>query len=167
MSGTSTTCPSPATPSADPARLRAWLTHLCRFVLAAVFLMAGITKITDPHGFEDPFLLRTPLPEWLSLVIVRWLPWLELTCGACLVSGYAVREASLIVLLLLVLFIAYSVIVPADADCSCFLFFFPDRSTVPFSGLLRNAILILCGFQVIRRKHPASVKNEEKLGFPR
>ncbi len=149
MSGTNTNCPSPVTPRAERRRFGDWLTLLCRYVLAAVFLMAAITKITDLRGFQDQFLLRTLLPEWSSLVVVHWLPWLELTCGACLVFGYAVREATLIILLLLVLFIAYNLTVPAEVDCGCFLFF-PGSTAVSFWVPLRNAILIGCSLQVVR-----------------
>ncbi len=137
------------TPIANWGRFRGWLTLLCRCVLAAVFLMAAITKITDLRTFEDQFLLRTRLPEMFALVVVHWLPWLELTCGACLVFGCGVREATLIILLLLVLFIAYSVTEPADVDCGCLLFFIPSPPTGSLWGLLRNAILIVCSLQVI------------------
>src|SRR5258708_4499747 len=97
MTGNDTTCPSPAPRRAE----RRWLTRACRFVLAAVFLMAAVTKLSNLPGFQSQFLVHSPLPEWPALLIAHWLPWLELTCGVCLGIGVAVREAALCIVVLL------------------------------------------------------------------
>src|SRR5438270_1320942 len=70
------------------------LSLVCRYILAAVFLMAAVTKIANLRGFAYQLDLHSGLPEDLSVVIAAVLPWLELTCGLCLALGRAVREAA-------------------------------------------------------------------------
>src|SRR4051812_27018590 len=117
MSGSNTDSRPPAAPGAEPSRLRKAATLLCRLVLAAVFLMAGVTKVTDPRAFEDRVLLHSRLPEPVSLAVARTLPWLELTCGMCLALGCAVREAALIASVLLFAFLGLHWLSPAGAEC--------------------------------------------------
>jgi uncharacterized membrane protein YphA (DoxX/SURF4 family) len=115
-------CP-PAPPAPD--RRRWWLAVLrtaCRFVLAAVFLMAALTKITDLAGFEDRIVLHAGLPSGLDTAVVIILPWLELTCGACLALGYASREAALVTAVMLIGFVAHGLFNLSERDCGCFLF---------------------------------------------
>src|SRR5258708_37415363 len=84
----------------DRARLQSWFSSAvgltCRYVLAAVFLMAALSKITDLHGFEDRLLLHSGLAYRPALIVAGVLPWLELACGLCLALGVAVREAGAI-----------------------------------------------------------------------
>src|SRR5690348_12827335 len=151
MTGNDTTCPSPEPPHADGSRLATWLTRVCRFVLAAVFLMAAITKLTNLRGFQAQFLLASPLPDEPALLIAHWLPWLELTCGLCLVLGVAIREAALCVVILLFLFLTYRLLVPAEVDCRCFLFPSPALVDGPLWTTFRNGLLILCGLWQMHR----------------
>ena len=61
MSGTDTACPPP---KAAPPERRGWVRwadFLCRYLLAAVFLMAGVTKVTDLRRFEDQVVLQASL----------------------------------------------------------------------------------------------------------
>lgn len=116
----------------------------CRYVLAAVFLMAAVTKITDLQGFADRILLHSGLPPWIGLPVVWMLPWLELVCGLCLVLGYAVHEAATIAILLLVAFLGYALTHDAERDCGCFLFFSAAPSTPVGWQIVRNILLLLC-----------------------
>ena len=146
MTGNGTTCPS-----APPHRERRWLRGLglgSRFLLAAIFLMAALTKITDLGAFEEQVRLHADLPLWLETLVIHVLPWLELTCGACLALGYAVREAALLVTLLLVAFLVHALRNYAERDCGCFIF----PSLVPAQQAwwpaVRNALLLLTGILV-------------------
>src|SRR5947209_802936 len=106
MAGTSgipTDCPAPAAED-KPRASRGWWSAsrpLCRYVLACVFLMAAITKITDLPSFISLVEARSGLPYQAALAIGAFLPWLELTCAGCLLLGKAIREASLILTVLL------------------------------------------------------------------
>ena len=168
MSGATINCPSPASATGEPKRVQAcnWLRLACRYVLAAVFLMAAVSKIIDLRGFEDQVLSHSDLPRWLGMaasivpgakpiaglhlvkLIVAFLPWLELTCGLCLAFGWAVREAALTVAFLLLLFLAASIASPTD-DCHCF-FLAPALSKFPWwLHSLRDAVLLLCALVVV------------------
>ena len=120
--------------------------------------MAAVSKIINLHDFENRVLLHSPLPQALAKVmpsgaiplnfsiiriVVAILPWLELTCGLCLIFGRAVRESALIVALLLSLFIAQATIFRSD-DCHCF--FFPTLApTFPWWWHpVRDTLLLSC-----------------------
>ena len=62
--------------------------------LSRGFLDGRRDKVTDLHGFADEITLHSGLPYSAGIVVAAVLPWLELVCGACLLAGYAVREAA-------------------------------------------------------------------------
>ncbi len=141
--------PPPPAPAAEPAREPLWsvvLTAGCRYALAAVFLMAALTKIADLSGFRDRVVLRTGLPPRLAEAVGASLPWLELTCALCLVLGTMRREASALLAILLLLFIGHALLSPAGDECGCFLF----PATAPASRWLplgRNLLLLGCALR--------------------
>jgi uncharacterized membrane protein YphA (DoxX/SURF4 family) len=121
-------------------RCRLLLIHGCRFLLAAVFAMAGVSKLADTDGFSRSLANHSGFdPFWVAL-IAAGLPWLELTCSLCLLFGYAVREAALIVGVLLVLFSAYAVRHWGERSCGCFML--PIVVEVSWWPLLRNLLLL-------------------------
>jgi hypothetical protein len=127
---------------------------VCRFVLAAIFLMAAVTKVMDLDRFARLVVDESGLREEVAVWVAAWLPWLELTAAGCLVFGYAVREAALLLAVLLVIFLGYSLVhlllpgsspVPLDqTDCGCF--FFPRVLPETFGWWLpvRNLMLLGC-----------------------
>ena len=150
-SGTTTICPSPVA-AARPPRWPRWLPGGlrlgCRFVLAGAFLAAAVSKITDLEGFRNLLLLHARLPEGVSTLIAAWLPWLELTCAACLLFGRAVREAALLLDVLLLGFIAYQLIHHDQPDCGCFIF--PSISKAGLAWhLVLDLVLLACGLVVL------------------
>lgn len=120
MSGPTAGTPAPA--GGEPSRARWWqrgLDWLAVGVLAAAFLPASVAKIVHPQEFADHLALHSTLPLVLVPVVVAFLPWLELTCGLCLVLRVAVREAALLLSILLVLFIAYALRQRTELECGC------------------------------------------------
>lgn len=154
MTGSTAECPSPATPSGS-GRLAG---EACRWVLAAVFLMAGASKVTDLAAFADVVRLHSPVPEPLGTVVAAWLPWLELTCGACLALGYAVREAAAVLSVLLAGLLVYTLLVPpAGPACGCFVFPVKVESVPPWWPPTRNALLLLAsGWLAVTAAPPKS-----------
>lgn len=152
MSGPSTDCPPPPPPSAEPSALPVWnriLGYVCQYLLAAVFLMAAVTKITDLHAFADRTVLHSGLPYALAVTAAAVLPWLELTCGLCLALGVAVREAAVLMALMLAAFLVESLLRPAETDCGCLLFpaALQPANQWPWQPL-RNLLLLLCSLRV-------------------
>jgi hypothetical protein len=106
--------------------------------------MAGVTKLTDLHGFADEVVLHSGLPYSVGQLVAAILPWLELTCAACLLAGYAIREAALLLAILLSLLVAYSFLHLNEPECACFVFPRPHIATLWWWPPLRNALLLLC-----------------------
>jgi len=156
-SGTITASPSSAPQSAErKAQIPLWsalrrLKGVCRWVLAVVFLMAGVTKVTDLHGFADEVTLHSGLPYAAGLGVAAVLPWLELICGACLLAGYAVREAALLLVILLVFLLVYSLLHLNEPDCACFVFPRPEVLGIWWWPPLRNFLLLLCAARTVWR----------------
>jgi len=148
------------------------VSHGCRYLIGIVFLMAAVSKIVNLREFENQVLLHSSLPHVLARVLpgvdvqmsftlarilATVLPWLELTCGLCLIFRWAVRESAVIAALLLTLFTAQS-IASRSEDCHCF--FFPNvASTLPWWWhLLRDGLFFLCSIHLAWRGLPGNAE---------
>jgi uncharacterized membrane protein YphA (DoxX/SURF4 family) len=153
-SGTQTGSPAPTAAGSLPAtgRIAPAVRLGFRFILAGVFLMAAITKITDLHGFADLVLTRSGLPYWAGLITAAFLPWLELTCAACLLLGKAVREAALILAVLLTALLVYSLLHLNEPDCGCWVFPKMGSESLWWWPPARNFLLLLCSLRAAWRK---------------
>jgi uncharacterized membrane protein YphA (DoxX/SURF4 family) len=65
-----------------------------RIVLAGIFLYACADKIIHPHDFAVIVKAYHVLPDPLANFAALWLPWLELTLGLCLFTGF-LRDGAL------------------------------------------------------------------------
>jgi len=171
MSGANINCPSPAREARRPW-IGAAVRLTIRYLLGAVFLMAAISKIVSLRDFENQILLHSTLPQALSnipmslraiRIAVLFLPWLELTCGLCLIFGRAVRESAVIVSILLSLFIVLALVSRTNDDCHCF--FFPRM----ISGLpwwwhpARDGVLLIGSIYLVFKASPKT-PNSDSLG---
>jgi uncharacterized membrane protein YphA (DoxX/SURF4 family) len=155
MSGSTTACPSSTAVPERRSRVWAALTLGCRLVVAAVFLMAALTKIQDLPAFRDRLTLHSQLTEWIAGAAAEFIPWLELTCGFCLLLGVARREAAVLAALLLIVFTAFLVWRGQSGECGCFLL--PVRLPWPESPwlpLARNLIMLFMCIVVAFRRTP-------------
>lgn len=97
---------------------------LClRLLVGIVMVVASIDKIADPEEFGISIANYRILPDSLVLYPATILPWVELLCGLCLLSGLMVRGSSLLAATMLLLFTA--AVVSAlfrglDISCGCF-----------------------------------------------
>jgi putative oxidoreductase len=156
MSGSRVDNPPLAEDVETPGRSwRGWASALwlagCRYTLAAVFLMAALTKIVDLSAFTDRVVLHAGLPYPIARATAAVLPWLELTCGLCLAAGAMRREAALLLALLLLGFLTHALLRPAQPDCGCFLFPGLSAQTTPlWRQVVRNLLLLGCALCVCR-----------------
>ena len=100
-----------------------WLTVRVQFVLAAFFVVAGISKIVDPPGFAHEIHNYKMVPGALVNAMALILPWLEVVTGVALFLGIARRTAAKILAILLLVFIAALGVNLArghPVDCGCF-----------------------------------------------
>ena len=103
--------------------LSPWLTVRVQFVLAALFVVAGLAKIADPPGFAHEIHNYRILPGAAVNVVALVLPWLEVVTGVALFLGICRRTAAQIFgVLLLVFIVALGVNLARGrpVDCGCF-----------------------------------------------
>jgi putative oxidoreductase len=100
-----------------------WLTVRVQFVLAAFFVVAGLSKIADPPGFAHEIHNYRIVPGPIVNAMALILPWLEVVTGAALFFGIYRRTSAKILAVLLLVFIAALGINLArgrPVDCGCF-----------------------------------------------
>jgi uncharacterized membrane protein YphA (DoxX/SURF4 family) len=103
--------------------VKQWVGLLCRAVLAAVWLSAGVLKFSDAAGTVRATRAFRLLPESLVPAVGHLLPVLELVIGACLLLGLLTRAMAVATALLMVLFtfgIASAWARGLEIQCGCF-----------------------------------------------
>ncbi len=147
---------SPESPPSKPSvnlRLRfarsPLLELLCRYLLAIVFLLTAAQKLLHLTDFIDLLVSHDRLPTPLARTFGLFIPWLELTCGYCLLLNVARREAAVLVGILLVVFAGYILSLPPGVDCGCSPF---PKKLPAFESrgwlVLRNLCLLACAVRV-------------------
>lgn len=122
-----------------------WVDRLCRWLLAGVFLLAGLPKILNPEEFALIIDAYGFLPEVAVLPVAIILPVAEVVAALALLKGRI--EGLWSVALMMICFIAvlgYGIYLGLDIDCGCFGPDDPEHEA--FSGL-RVALfrdLLLC-----------------------
>lgn len=114
-----------------------------RISLGAIFIYAALPKIADPVAFAGNVANYQLLPYFWSYLVAAVLPFLELTCGLLLVSGYRAKSAALLIALLNLAFMAALVSVIArglDIDCGCFRQ--GGGKTSPWLALARDTVFL-------------------------
>ena len=99
------------------------LFRILEFLIAAVFIYAGVSKALDPAGFANDIANYHIMPWPLGVRLAFYQPWLEIACGAGLLLGRARYGALAILAALTSVFIAASLVAKArgiDVSCGCF-----------------------------------------------
>lgn len=126
------------------------LWRIVDFIVAVVFLVAGLTKIFDldrviadlwhlhlsdlltdlqhlrlasPQDFAHDINNYRILPWILSVALAFYLPWLEIFCGLALVGRFLYRGALSILIALIVVFTLFTIAAKVrglDITCGCF-----------------------------------------------
>lgn len=94
-----------------------------RFILGGVFIWAGILKALDPLGFARDIDNYQFFPHAVSFVLALFLPWLEILCGFCVLSGIYRRTGAFLLSLMLAGFIGLILVTlfrGINVDCGCF-----------------------------------------------
>ena len=102
---------------------RPWVGTAARLGLAAVWLVAGGSKVGDLAASGRAVVAYRVLPYEVATVVGAALPFVELTLGVLLLVGLATRLAATVSTLLLVVFIAGITSAWArglSIDCGCF-----------------------------------------------
>ncbi len=123
-----------------------------RLLLAAVFLLAGSTKLADPRGWRQA-LRDFSVPRFLMGPAMVLLPLVELSVAVALLPAalawYGAR-AAVALLAAFMLAVAFAMIRGRKPDCHCFGQL--HSAPVGWRTLLRNALLgVLAGWLALRK----------------
>jgi putative oxidoreductase len=94
-----------------------------QFVVAIVFIYAGVIKVWDPIGFANDIDNYKVLPWAVGVRLAFYLPWLEIFCGLALITRHLYRGGLSILTALVSVFIVASIVAKArglDITCGCF-----------------------------------------------
>ena len=130
-----------------------------RIVLGGLFIYAALLKIVDPVAFAGSVAAYRIIPYFASYLTAALLPFLELTCGVLLVSGYRVKGAALIVFCLNLVFmaaLASAIVRGLDIDCGCFKQ--GGEKTSPWIALARDAVFLAMTVYVLKTEHRRSIR---------
>lgn len=136
------------------------LISIGRIILGAVFIYAGIMKISDTTTFAGSIAAYRILPYFGNYLLASILPWLEILCGALLVVGWRIRGAAVIITLLNVVFIIALLSALArglDIDCGCFR---PGDKTPPMEALMRDLLFLVMALIVLWQDWRSSASGE-------
>ena len=104
--------------------MNARLSNACRFVLGAVFVLAGGMKVAHPAAFFSDLLgFGVPFPEMFLRFVAAGLPWLEVLAGLGLLLNFwpeTVRPVVSGLCLIFVLMLGQAVARGLDLNCGCF-----------------------------------------------
>lgn len=95
----------------------------CRLVPAALFLWAGVAKVTDIQGSINSVDAYDVLPDAVAELVGVVLPWAEIALAVLLTLGLFVRFAGIATAALMLIFIAGMAQARARGlaiDCGCF-----------------------------------------------
>ena len=136
---------------------------LARLGLAAVWLLSGFEKASDPRETIVAVRSYELLPESLVSMVAATLPYLEISLGVLLVLGFATRLAAGLSALLLLVFIGgviSAAIRGLSIDCGCFGgggTVAPGATTYTLEVVRDIGFLALAGYLIWRPDTPLSV----------
>ncbi|QSV46295.1 DoxX family protein [Geobacter benzoatilyticus] len=134
----------------DPVKKH--LTAVLRVGLGALFLYAGIIKILTPAAFAGSIANYQVLPYAGNYLAAAILPWIEVICGALLVTGWRTRSAAALVALMNAFFIIllFSTVARGlDIDCGCFKQ--GGDKTTAWTAIFRDTMFLVAAVFVYRK----------------
>jgi putative oxidoreductase len=123
-----------------------------RLIVGGAFFAAGLLKVGDPLAFAQNIKNFLIVSHQASLLAALILPWIEILCGALLITGILRRPSALLVSGLLVGFIILVGITMArgiDTDCGCF---GSLSHKADWWLLLQDGVLLLMSLSVLLAK---------------
>jgi putative oxidoreductase len=113
----------PSTISYQPSGARQFVWRIVDFIVAGIFIYAGVLKVLDPVQFANDIDNYKILPWPISVALAFYLPWLEIFCGLGLVFRFLYRGALSILTASIVVFTLATIAAKVrglDITCGCF-----------------------------------------------
>lgn len=130
-----------------------WFLLVCRLLLGAVFIVAGVSKVLDLDGFASTVAGYGLLPEGIARAYGLSIPWVELFVGCSLVLGALPRLAAGLSIPLTLSFVTaslWALVKLPGSTCGCFGDFIVMSHPVSLS--IDAVLLALAGVVVTNRQ---------------
>lgn len=91
--------------------------------LGMIFLWAACSKCVDLEGFYTTVRKINVFSDWLTILIVLFVPGIEMVLGFCLLFGTAVKDAAFLGSVLLAVFVVLAIHLALNGNlisCGCF-----------------------------------------------
>ncbi len=128
-----------------------YLLFFIRLFVGLIFILAAITKVSDPQGFSQSIYNYKLMPDFIINFLAIAFPWIELVTGLLIIFGISVKENAAILSGLLVVFIiaiAISLARGLNIDCGCF--GTVGGTKVGLQKILENVGLLILGLILIK-----------------
>jgi putative oxidoreductase len=112
-----------STISYQPSGARQFVWRIIDFIVAGIFIYAGVLKVLDPVQFANDIDNYKILPWPISVALAFYLPWLEIFCGLALVFRFLCRGALSILTASIMVFTLATIAAKVrglDITCGCF-----------------------------------------------
>ena len=124
-----------------------------RWLVAAVFIVAGGLKIVDPLSFARAIINYDLAPEWIVPAVAVLLPWWEVAAGVIvLFKRWRLGAMTLLTAMsaAFVILTAITMLRGLSPECGCFGFL--SEKVGPLSLALKTALLGVCSLLLWRDK---------------
>jgi hypothetical protein len=118
-----TVAPASQSSAHVPAERFRWPIRTLDFIIAGIFIYAGVLKIIEPVQFARDIDNYKILPWPAAVAFAFFIPWLEVFCGLAAIFRRLYRGSLLILTGLTTVFIVATVVAKArglDISCGCF-----------------------------------------------
>src|SRR6267142_1439214 len=103
--------------------VKSFVWRILDFIIAAIFIYAGVLKALDPVQLAHDIDHYKILPWAVGVGLAFYLPWLEIFCGLALIFRLFYRGALSILSALVVVFLVATIAAKVrglDITCGCF-----------------------------------------------
>ena len=103
--------------------VKSFIWRILDFIIAAIFIYAGVLKALDPVQLAHDIDHYKTLPWSIGVGLAFYLPWLEIFCGLSLIFRLFYRGALSILTALVLVFLGATIGAKArglDITCGCF-----------------------------------------------
>ena len=136
-----------------------------RLIVGGMFFASGFLKIGDPLAFAQNIKNFRIVSHEMAFMTALILPWIEILCGALLITGILRRPSALLVSCLLAGFIILVGVTMArgiDTDCGCF---GSLSHKADWRLLVQDVLLLYFSLNILVAKTDR-LKNQQKSAFP-
>lgn len=128
-----------------------YLIIAARVILALVFIMAGMEKVSNPDSFAQAVENYRIFPTFSVNIIALIMPWFELICGILLLFDVYTKETDFLIVITLIAFefmILLAMVRGLNIDCGCFGTLTAQK--IGFQKLMENLLLIGLGLYIYK-----------------